>query len=379
MNVLTITLPYDSHSAAVHWALLASGHQSDLLFLHDLPEQLHLTLAFDGPPAIRPLHGNRLQKRYDVVWARRTSPVQLAAQLHPSDVPIARSTVAHALAEFLLNGYPDAVWVNDQFHRVRARSKLAQLRAARSVGFEIPPTIVSNDVDEIARFVGASEGGVIIKTFAQYAWRLNRKTLSLTTTKFDPSLLSEPEPFQYCPSIYQHYVDKKFELRVTVMGDSVVAARIDSQSNPATEVDWRHYMVVTGIPVVPAELSANVAEKCVQVIRALGLRFGCLDIIVTPDDRCVFLEVNEMGQFLWKEVRNPDIPALASFVSFIGSGGVGVRELDESISWKAFEQSGAKEEFDEASASHKVSRRTNAPFEAPDASELVSERVAGKS
>ena len=52
----------------------------------------------------------------------------------------------------------------------------------------------------------------------------------------------------------------------------------------------------------------------------LGLAFGCLDFIVTPDGKYVFLEVNQMGQFLWVEVANPDLLVLDAFCHLLVSG-----------------------------------------------------------
>ena len=36
-------------------------------------------------------------------------------------------------------------------------------------------------------------------------------------------------------------------------------------------------------------------------MRRLGLRFGALDFVVTPDDRWIFLEINSNGQWAWIE------------------------------------------------------------------------------
>jgi hypothetical protein len=33
----------------------------------------------------------------------------------------------------------------------------------------------------------------------------------------------------------------------------------------------------------------------------MGLVFGCIDLILTPDNRYVFLEINPMGQWQWVE------------------------------------------------------------------------------
>ncbi|MEN6440250.1 MAG: hypothetical protein ABFD97_16875, partial [Syntrophobacter sp.] len=47
--------------------------------------------------------------------------------------------------------------------------------------------------------------------------------------------------------------------------------------------------------------------------RALGLRFGALDLRLTPDGEYVFLEVNPGGQFLFCEIHagHPITRALA--------------------------------------------------------------------
>ena len=47
--------------------------------------------------------------------------------------------------------------------------------------------------------------------------------------------------------------------------------------------------------------------------------FGCIDFIVTPEGEYVFLEVNQMGQFLWVELANPEFPLLQAFAEFLVS------------------------------------------------------------
>ena len=37
------------------------------------------------------------------------------------------------------------------------------------------------------------------------------------------------------------------------------------------------------------------------LLQSLGLMYGALDFIVTPDNKWYFLEINPMGQFLWIE------------------------------------------------------------------------------
>jgi hypothetical protein len=49
----------------------------------------------------------------------------------------------------------------------------------------------------------------------------------------------------------------------------------------------------------------------------LRLVFGAFDFICDPDGNWIFLEVNTMGNFLWMEQHNPDIPLLETFVKLL--------------------------------------------------------------
>jgi glutathione synthase/RimK-type ligase-like ATP-grasp enzyme len=38
-------------------------------------------------------------------------------------------------------------------------------------------------------------------------------------------------------------------------------------------------------------------------MKNIGLKYGCIDIIVTPDNNYVFLEINPSGQWYFVQVR----------------------------------------------------------------------------
>ena len=44
-----------------------------------------------------------------------------------------------------------------------------------------------------------------------------------------------------------------------------------------------------------------VSRRCAAVVRELGLTFGAIDLIRTPEGEYVFLEVNPNGQWAWIE------------------------------------------------------------------------------
>lgn len=55
-------------------------------------------------------------------------------------------------------------------------------------------------------------------------------------------------------------------------------------------------------------------------MKDLGLVFGCFDFIVTPEGEYIFLEVNEMGAFLWIEQQLPEMGMLDAFCEFLIQG-----------------------------------------------------------
>ena len=45
----------------------------------------------------------------------------------------------------------------------------------------------------------------------------------------------------------------------------------------------------------------DIEQRCLKLLEKLGLTYGCIDMIVTPDDEYMFLELNPNGQYGWIE------------------------------------------------------------------------------
>jgi glutathione synthase/RimK-type ligase-like ATP-grasp enzyme len=101
------------------------------------------------------------------------------------------------------------------------------------------------------------------------------------------------------PTILQPYIEKAYELRCVVMGDKVFAARLDSQAIESTRTDWR-----AGEEDVEHEvfdLPEHVQAALRNMMRSFEINFASIDMIVTPEDEFVFLDLNPNGQWLWLE------------------------------------------------------------------------------
>ena len=107
---------------------------------------------------------------------------------------------------------------------------------------------------------------------------------------------------------------KRYDVRVTVIGDEALAARIDSQADPEARVDWRRAdpgKLVHGVE----ELSADVASRCVELVASYGLNFGAIDLAAT-DDGYVFFEINPNGQWAWLE-QTTNLPLRARLADLL--------------------------------------------------------------
>lgn len=219
-----------------------------------------------------------------------------------------------------------AFWVSRPRCMKLSSYRIHQLRTAQRVGLTLPHTLVTNDPSRVERFVETHPDGVIAKSVGVGVPTLERDdydfyevvfTHELTTRDLEEHLGS----VRHAPTIFQERIPKEVELRITVVGDRVFGCAMDSQSHddPAVQLDWRR--------VSPAEiehqafdLPEDVESLCRRLVRTLGLAYGAIDMILTPEGEHVFLEINCDGQYGWIE-HFTDLPITEALVNLLASGG----------------------------------------------------------
>ncbi|HEX2571380.1 MAG TPA: hypothetical protein VH877_17610 [Polyangia bacterium] len=317
MDILIITIPGDVHAHAAIWALGRLGRVCRRWFPSDLagdPALLRLSdpgfgVHLSGPDG--PIDGRSV----DTVWLRRFRVPEIPESLPEGDRVIAKRESESFLRglNFALGNEGDVFWANTPAAQRVASLKTPQLVAAQQVGLKVPRTLMTNDMDEVRAFFRAAHGRIIYKGFLPAVWEADSSQYVLQTVLVDEHMLEDTDSLRLSPGIFQEFIPKKYELRVTVFGQTIVAAQITDQD----EVDWRttHKMKLT-----PYTLPAAVADKVLALMKRLGLAMGTIDMIVNAEGEYVFLEVNEQGQFLWVEEMNPEIRVLDPFARFLAAG-----------------------------------------------------------
>jgi glutathione synthase/RimK-type ligase-like ATP-grasp enzyme len=321
MNFLIVTEPEDTHAILVTSALEAEGHEVISLFPADFPGRQKNSILVD----LKEYHciteddfQLRHHQGYDVVWWRRPrQPVLCKEEVHPDDFKFHRRESLLFHENFTHQLAPGAWWVNRKEAAIRANYKLLQLKIASEVGMIIPTTLCSNHLDEILQFYQRFQTtGIIYKPISYQFWEQKEDFRVVYTSKIDDIEMIKQSSVQYFPGIYQECIAKKYELRVTCFGDYIVAAKLNSQDFSEAEQDWR-LAKLGDFKIEPYLLPERLKQQIRFLMRDLGIVFGCLDFIVTPDDQYIFLEVNEQGQFLFLEEACDELFMLDIFVNFL--------------------------------------------------------------
>ena len=303
-RILILTEPRDLHAHVVAEALTAKGAEPILWMTPDFPMRHGESVLFDGGrqevrlPALGDCFARHAQDILSV-WNRRPDYALDFDVLHPGDREIADRSCASFRRGLFQTLAPNALWVNPEA-AVQCGSKIVQLRAAQEVGLEIPVTLISNDPAEIRRFLRERPGQVAFKPLVTSFWRGDEDAVAATyTTVIDEDMLVDDTLLRTTPGIFQELVEKSYELRVTVLGKRVMAARVLSQDTQAGKIDWRK--AYDELRMEPDALAKDLEARLVALLERLGMVYGCFDFIVTPDGQMVFLEVNQGGQFLFVE------------------------------------------------------------------------------
>lgn len=247
------------------------------------------------------------------IWSRKPAEFSyLSADLSVQELAYARQETEHAL--FSLFYTLDCYWMSHPLQLRGAGWKGEQLQRAVRMGFRVPASLVTNDPQQVRKFRASLSGKMIFKSMstptlaAEEVGEEDRIVARLATTIVDDDMMESLDAVAQLPCQFQEYIPKAYELRVTVIGQRLFAARIYSQDDHRTAVDSRN--MSAEIRYEATQLEPQLEQRCRDFVRSYGLEFGAIDLIVTPQGETVFLENNPGGQFLYVEQLVPELRML---------------------------------------------------------------------
>lgn len=269
------------------------------------PRAATLTARLDSDPAtclttLTPMVGKPVNlSNLSSIWYGHPGDPSLDPGLDPDAADFALAESLQALAGLLRTA--ECEWVNHPEKVVSGSYKPYQLALAARLGLRIPRTLITNDPAKIREFAGSNKGGTIYKTLSipRIASETYHTSLIFTSMLSDADLEAVAS-VRYAPCLLQEFIPKAFEVRITVIGEQVFCVAMHAPDHD-TVVDWRP--VTDELRYEIYQLPQRVSDQCVSMVRALGLTYGAIDMVVTPENDYVFLEVNPSGQFVWLEME----------------------------------------------------------------------------
>lgn len=301
--VLVITSRFDPHADRVIPLLGRRGVPVFRLNTDDFHADTRVAAGEDGVLRLRSRWGRThdFPRETRSVWFRKPSDPVAPAGL---DDPQAQDLVRRETLEFLdyLGAEEGVPWVSNPRAIAWAGRKLPQLALARRLGLRVPRTLVTNDPAEAAAFHAAVGGRLLCKAMKAVGFGDGDDHRSLFARAVPESeFAAHLADIAHCPTLFQEYVEKDHELRITFLGERVFCCRIDSQGIAGARTDWRRVDPFS-VPHRMVDLAPAVEAALRRMLAAYGLPFGAFDMIVTPEGEPVFLELNPNGQWLWMEL-----------------------------------------------------------------------------
>ncbi|MCD0452834.1 ATP-grasp ribosomal peptide maturase [Actinocorallia sp. API 0066] len=189
----------------------------------------------------------------------------------------------------------DCHWVSHPAAMSAAEYKPRQLTVAARSGLRVPPTLLTTRPDEVRQFA-REHGPVVAKPVASpMLWEGD--DLKVTYTKLiQPSDLADLTGIDSTVHLFQQWVLKRHEVRLTVVGRRLFAAEIHAHSD-AAYIDWRSDY--PSLSYTTATVPDPVAQGVRRYMDTMELTYGAFDFIVDLHDRWWFLECNPCGQWDW--------------------------------------------------------------------------------
>jgi hypothetical protein len=187
-----------------------------------------------------------------------------------------------------------------------AQSRMVQHRITAKYNITCASSIYSNNSKELKLFASRHKT-LFIKPIYTDSINYEDYYLSLGSVKIsrDQIIKASDQSLESTINYLQEYIEKDFELRITVICDKVFACKLNSQEldEENGKIDWRDGLLNGKLKHEVFELPEGIQFFCINYLKEMNQHFGAFDFIVTPKGEYVFLECNSNGQWYWIELE----------------------------------------------------------------------------
>lgn len=206
-----------------------------------------------------------------------------------------------------------AFWINNPEYNRMAEHKIRQLMSAQSIGLRIPSTCITSSKEELEEFYKEFDGNIIAKALDVPLIESEQKDHFIFTQSMPKLESITDSEISLTPTIFQERIFPKVDYRLTVIGDDYYAVKI---TDPEMQLDWR--TAKDGVEFSKTEIPKEIGDKCIKLVKKMGLVFGALDIVESRGE-FYFLEINPNGEWGWLQ-KKAGIPIAEKIADYLIAG-----------------------------------------------------------
>lgn len=209
------------------------------------------------------------------------------------DINIYRNNESKIALEYLIANLEQKAHIGNYFQRIP--NKLIHLSIAKKSGLCTPEWIMTTRKEKVYQFKKKHKS-IINKSLRDSFKGTFGNTYYYNHTERVTNSHIERLNDSFFPTLFQEEIPKSYELRVIFVYDQIWTGAIISQNDPNTQVDWRNYNSKKPNRIIPYKLPTEIENKVRRFAKEAKLNTGAIDMIVTEDNRYIFLECNPNGQ-----------------------------------------------------------------------------------
>ena len=327
-QVLVVSYPEDGSAKLLLRRLKEIGQSCRLVDLSKFPTLARSTVEY-SPAGVSPVFKEKgfsfSDKTVKSIWWRRPKGKIRTATRNPIEKYI--ETESEIFINSFFSFFEDVKWVSHPERTRIANYKPLQLKIAQSIGFTIPRTLISNEPEAVTNFFRLNwDLPLIMKPVGTSFVRISKdiedtenRNLTIYTRIIDKELvLKSIKMLTNCPVIFQEAAKQEFDLRATVIGDTVFTVKIGHSKDLGAgkdNVDWRNHKLKRTFEKY--NLPSHIQKMSVTLTKALGLNFSAIDLAYSKKKGYTFFEINPQGQWMPSETiaGYPISKTLALFLS----------------------------------------------------------------
>jgi ATP-GRASP peptide maturase of grasp-with-spasm system len=175
--------------------------------------------------------------------------------------------------------------------------KFGVLASAKTSGLRIPNTIITQRKESLLKFYKENNSKIITKPIfngASIPLSETETGVMYTSMIDDDTLKKIPDTF--FPSLFQEFIEKEYELRIFYLDGKFYASALFMECT-SDNIDYRNKNKNKTVRTVPYLLPKDIEERLHNLMTALDLNTGSIDVLKSKQGEYIFLEVNPVGQY----------------------------------------------------------------------------------